>query len=148
MLVIFEMPTNAAALGNDLQEPRNPQGSMIQWQLHEWIGHIPWLINATAGKNQNPSLAQTSAKLLKDCFVFSEWSMPDAVPRRNQIVLLREVPTTDVGKMKNHLWMALLRHSNHLRGNIYSLGVEALANHQINNSSATTATNVDGSPLP
>jgi len=115
MLVIFEMPTNAAALGDDLQEPRNPQGSMIQWLPHEWIGHIPWLINATTGKNQNPSLAQTSAKLLKDCFVFSEWSMPDAVPRRNQIVFLLEVPTTDVGKIKNHIWMSLLRQSNHLR---------------------------------
>lgn len=69
MLVIFEVPTNAAALGDDLQEPGNPQGSMIQWLPHEWIGHIRWLINATACENQNPSSAQTLAKLLKDRFV-------------------------------------------------------------------------------
>jgi hypothetical protein len=51
MLVIFEVPADAAALRDDFQEPRDSQGRMIQWLAQEGIGYLPWLINATAGEN-------------------------------------------------------------------------------------------------
>src|ERR1700709_281603 len=65
--------------------------------------------------------------------------MPDAVPRRYEIVSVREVPLANIRMMKEDSGVSHAGQTDHFCGNVQSLHFEVICKQQINNPSAGTA---------
>ena len=53
MLIVFQVPADAAELIDELEQPRNAQGGVVERLAEAGIGHLVGSIHASAGKDQD-----------------------------------------------------------------------------------------------
>ena len=126
MLIVFQVPADAAELIDELEQPRNAQGGVVERLAEARIGHLVGSIHAAAGKDQHAAGIQRGAELLQNRRLLRERHVPDALPRRDEIIPPGKLPRADVGMVESHVGVFLPREGEHLAREIETLDLEAV----------------------
>ena len=81
MLIVFQVPADAAELIDELEQPRNAQGGVVEWLAEAGIGHFVGTIHASAREDEHAAWVEARAELFQDWRLLRERYVPDALPR-------------------------------------------------------------------
>lgn len=143
MLIVFEMAADAAMFVEHAQEFRDAKRGVIQRLAVAWVGHFSGVVKAARGEDQDAARIQRVAQLAEDLPVRSERHVPDAVPRRDEIVSRRECMRADVRLVKRHARMFLPGEHEHFGRQIELLHLKAMIEQELNDSPAAAATDIE-----
>src|SRR3954463_9197209 len=75
--------------------------------------------------------------------MLAQWFITNAIPCRDEVISVWKGPSANVLMMKLDIGVPARCHFDHLTGDIQAFYFKTMANQQISNSAAATATDID-----
>ena len=129
-LVIFEMPNDAAGVGDDLKRFGDAKDAVINGRSHARIQLFLRAVQAAHRPDEDSTWRQRITEPSQNTLASIQGNMPDAVPRGDEVIRLRGQPLAHIHMVKRTAGMLLLRQGNHLGGDIKALDVVFVALQQ------------------
>src|SRR6185295_19166310 len=100
VLIIFNMLNGAAKTPEEPDELGNSQRAIFKSLSAKFALNAPPFFTATTGKEDHPVLGQPVTQFQQDRFMTFQWQVERAIPGRDQIVLARKLPRTNIAYRK------------------------------------------------
>src|SRR5262245_41154287 len=147
VLIIFKMPAHAFNLGYQPEDIWYSKSTVVHLRSHSRIDFFGGSVQTARSENADTSWSQILHDLPQNRFLFCQWEMPNAIPGRNEVVRSRKIPFADIGMVEIDVRMTAFRQFNHAARKIETLGIKAVVRQKVNNSPATSTTNIKRSAL-
>ena len=142
-LVIFQMPAYAARVGKRLQGLGDAEDAIINRRSHRGVVLLRRFVEPSCRPDEDTTGCQGPTEFSQDCFVVLQRNVPDAVPRRDEVVLPGWRPFARIGMVDGDIGAPFFRKRYHLLRHIEAFHLVSVVLQQADEAAIASRSDVE-----